>query len=67
MLKILWIIISLFLITLIFLRVPKDTAGLSSFATKSTLLGSPSSSEQFLNYLIGLGVICYLFLTFNLN
>ena len=67
MLKILWIILSLFLIIFIFLRMPKDTVGLSSFATKSTLLESKSSSEQFLNFLIGLGIIVYLFLTFNLN
>ena len=67
MLKILWIILSLFLILFIFLRMPKDTVGLSSFATKTTLLGSSSSSEQFLNYLIGLSTIAYLFLTFTLN
>ena len=67
MLKFLWVVISILLIIFIFLRVPKDTVGLSSFATKSTLLGLPSSSEQFLNYLVGLGVIGYLILTFYLN
>ena len=67
MLVVLWTVLSLFLIILVFLRVPKDTVGLSSFATKRNVLGSPSSSERTLNYLIGLGVISYLFITFYLN
>jgi len=45
MLNILWIILSLFLIVIIFLRAPQNS-GLASFATKSNLLGSPSSAEQ---------------------
>jgi protein translocase SecG subunit len=50
MLKIIWVILSLVLIGLIFLRTPQNQ-GLASFSTKSNLLGSPSSAEQFLNNL----------------
>jgi protein translocase SecG subunit len=48
MLKIVWVILSISLIGLIFLRTPQNQ-GLASFSTKSNLLGSPSSAEQFLN------------------
>ena len=50
MLKIIWVILSVVLIGLIFLRTPQNQ-GLASFSTKSNLLGSPSSAEQFLNNL----------------
>ena len=50
MLKIIWVILSITLIGLIFLRTPQNQ-GLASFSTKSNLLGSPSSAEQFLNNL----------------
>nr|YP_010201474.1 Preprotein translocase SecG subunit [Skeletonema grevillei]UAM92104.1 Preprotein translocase SecG subunit [Skeletonema grevillei] len=50
MLKIIWVILSIVLIGLIFLRTPQNQ-GLASFSTKSNLLGSPSSAEQFLNNL----------------
>ena len=50
MLKIAWVILIISLIGLIFLRTPQNQ-GLASFSTKSNLLGSPSSAEQFLNNL----------------
>ena len=50
MLKIIWVILSIVLIGLIFLRTPQYQ-GLASFSTQSNLLGSPSSAEQFLNNL----------------
>ena len=50
MLNLLWVILSLFLIIIIFLRAPQNS-GLASFATKSNLLGSPSSAERTLNNL----------------
>jgi len=58
MLKLIWIIISLILIGLIFVRTPQNQ-GLASFSTKSNLLGSPSSAEQFLNNLTILLMISY--------
>ena len=58
MLKIIWVILSITLIGLIFLRTPQNQ-GLASFSTKSNLLGSPSSAEQFLNNLTIILMIGY--------
>ena len=58
MLKIFWVILSIILIGLIFLRTPQNQ-GLASFSTKSNLLGSPSSAEQFLNNLTIILMIGY--------
>jgi protein translocase SecG subunit len=64
MLKFIWLIISIFLIILVFLRTPQNQ-GLASFSTKSNLLGSPSSAEQVLNRLtIILMFIYFLFAIF---
>lgn len=59
MLKIFGFIVSLFLIIIIFLRVPQENVGLTSFATKSDILGSPSSAQRSLNILTGFGIILY--------
>nr|YP_010215309.1 Preprotein translocase SecG subunit [Thalassiosira profunda]UBQ34790.1 Preprotein translocase SecG subunit [Thalassiosira profunda] len=66
MLKIIWVILSLVLIGLIFLRTPQNQ-GLASFSTKSNLLGSPSSAEQFLNNLTVILMIGYFSLAIFLN
>ena len=58
MLKIIWVILSITLIGLIFLRTPQNQ-GLASFSTKTNLLGSPSSAEQFLNNLTIILMIGY--------
>ena len=58
MLKIIWVILSITLIGLIFLRTPQNQ-GLASFSTKSNLLGSASSAEQFLNNLTIILMIGY--------
>ena len=64
MLKIIWVILSIVLIGLIFLRTPQNQ-GLASFSTKSSLLGSPSSAEQILNNLtIVLMFLYFLFAIF---
>nr|AIR75447.1 preprotein translocase SecG subunit [Cyclotella sp. L04_2] len=64
MLKFIWLIVSIILIILIFLRTPQNQ-GLVSFSTKSNLLGSPSSAEQFLNNLtIILMFVYFLFAIF---
>ena len=55
MLKLLGFIISIFLIGIIFLRIPQENIGLASFATKSDLLGSPSSAQRSLNILTCFG------------
>ena len=69
MLKQIWFIVSLFLIIIIFLRMPQETVGLSSFANKSDLLGSPSSAQRSLNIVTAFGILIYFIiaLIFNLQ
>ena len=69
MLKLIWFIVDILLIILIFFRMPQENVGLSSFATKSNILGSPSSAERFLNILTVFGILIYfsIALTFNLT
>lgn len=59
MLKFLSIVVRLLLIGIIFLRVPLESVGLASFATKSDLLGSPKSAELSLNILTTFGILIY--------
>jgi len=66
MLNIFWIILSLFLIIIIFLRAPQNS-GLASFATKSNLLGSPSSAERTLNNITLIAIAAYLLVAIELN
>lgn len=67
MLKSIGFFISISLILIIFLRMPRESVGLSSFAMKSDLLGSPSSAERFLNILTAFGIIVYLGIALQLN
>ena len=67
MLKILWGLMSLFLILIILLRMPQENIGLSSFANKSDIFGSPSSTQRTLNYMTGISVLGYLLMAFYLN
>jgi len=66
MLNIIWLLLSGFLIFIIFLRSPQNV-GLASFATKTNLLGSPSSAERFLNNLTTIGIVVYLLIAIKLN
>ena len=67
MLKIFGFIISVFLILIIFLRIPQENMGLASFATKSDILGSPSSAQRSLNILTALGILIYFGIAVQLN
>ena len=67
MLKLIGFIVSILLIIVIFLRTPKDNVGLSSFATKSDILGSPSSAERFLNVLTVVAILIYFGIALTLN
>ena len=67
MLKIFAAVISLFLIVIIFLRIPQENVGLASFASKSNILGSPSSAQRFLNILTAVGIILYFGIAIQLN
>jgi preprotein translocase subunit SecG len=58
-LKLFGFIVSLFLILIIFLRIPQENVGLSSFATKSDILGSPSSAQRALNIFTAFGILLY--------
>ena len=67
MIKLVAFSISVFLIVIIFLRIPQENVGLASFATKSDLLGSPSSAQKFLNIFTAIGILIYLLLAIQLN
>ena len=67
MLKIFAIFTSLSLILIIFLRIPQENVGLTSFATKSDLLGSPSTAQRFLNILTAVGILIYIGIAVKLN
>lgn len=67
MLKFIGALISLFLILIIFLRIPQENIGLRSFARKSNLLGSPRSAQRFLNILTGVGILFYFGIAIKLN
>jgi len=67
MLKSIGFIISTLLIVVIFLRMPQENVGLSSFATKSDILGSPSSAERSLNILTAIGILIYFGIAIQLN
>ena len=67
MLKLIGFIVSILLIIIIFLRTPQENVGLSSFATKSDILGSPSSAERFLNVLTVFGILIYFGIALTLN
>ena len=67
MIKFFTFLICIFLIVIIFLRIPQENVGLSSFATKSDLLGSPSSAEKALNILTAFGIFIYIVLAVQMN
>lgn len=66
LLKLVWIVLSVFLIFIIFSRVPRNQ-GLTSFATKSNLFGSPNSTETFLNNVTFMLIIFYYLIAVQLN
>lgn len=67
MLKLISVFISLFLIIIIFLRIPQENTGLASFATKSNILGSPSSAQRFFNILTAIAIVAYLTIAIQIN
>jgi protein translocase SecG subunit len=66
MLKFIWLIFNIFLILLILARTPNN-GGLESFATKSNLLGSPNSTEKFLNNMTWFLIASYFGLAIKFN
>jgi preprotein translocase subunit SecG len=67
MLKLFGLLISIFLIIIILLKIPQENVGLASFATKTDLLGSPSSSQRSLNIITGLGIVLFFVIAILLN
>lgn len=67
MLKLIGFLISVFLIVIIFLRIPQENMGLASFATKSDILGSPSSAQRSLNILTGFGILIFFGIAIQMN
>ena len=67
MLQIFGALISIFLIIIIFLRIPPENVGLASFTSTTNLLGSPSSAQRFLNILTVIGILIYFGIAFQLN
>lgn len=67
MLKVFALLISFLLILIIFLRIPQENVGLASFATKTDILGSPSSAQRSLNILTGIGILIYFIIAILLN
>ena len=67
MLKILAFLVNIFLIVIIFVKIPKENMGLASFATKSNLLGSPASAQRFLNIGTAVGILIYFVIALQLN
>jgi protein translocase SecG subunit len=63
MLKFFLYIVSFFLIILIFLRIPENNVGLSGFFN----VGSPRSSQSFLNNLIAFMTFIYFIIALILN
>ena len=62
MFKLFLIINCTVLIGLIFVRVPQENAGLTSFATKTSFISSASSGQKFLNISTSIGIILYFIL-----
>ena len=67
MVKLIGFIVSFLLITIIFIRIPQENAGLASFATKTEILGSPSSAQRSLNFLTMISILIYLGIAIYLN
>ena len=67
MLKLIGTFINLFLIIVIFFRIPQENIGLSSFATKSNLLGSPRFAQLFLNILTFIAILIYFAIAIQMN
>lgn len=67
LLESLGILISLFLILVIYVRMPPENAGLSSFSNTSSLLGSPGSARRSLNTLTINAILIYFIIAFISN
>jgi preprotein translocase subunit SecG len=67
MVKLFGFITSIFLIGIIFFTDSTRKYGISKFATKSDLLGSPSSAQRSLNILTAFGILIYFGIAVQMN
>ncbi len=67
MLTLFGLIVNIILIGLIFLRIPRENVGLAIFTNDNNFLSSFSSAQKTLNIVIGIGVIIYFMVAFQLN
>ena len=66
MLKLVWFLLNIVLISIIFIRTPNN-GGLASLGAKTYILGSPNSAEKFLNQLTWGLIVGYLLLAVKFN
>lgn len=64
MLKTFAVIISIFLIIVILLQIPKENIGITA---KSNILGSSNSARGLLQVIISLGILIYIAIAIKLN
>jgi protein translocase SecG subunit len=67
MLEQVWVLVCVLLIFIIFLRMPQENIGLSSFANKTDILGSPTSAQKSLNYITAFLVVIYFTIALLIN
>ena len=67
MLKLIGIFISIFLIFIVMVRLPEESAGLTSFADRTNILGSPRSAQRFLDSFTIILIVIYLGIALKLN
>lgn len=67
MLRLIAMFISIFLIFIIYIQLPQESVGLTSFADKINRFGSPSSSQRFLNVLTIITILMYFVIALKLN
>lgn len=66
MLKLIWLILSIFIILLVLIRIP-SSQGLTNFSINNNLIGSSTSTERFLNQLTWAFIIIYFLLAIKFN
>ena len=67
MIKLSGLLISIFLIIIIFLQIPDENLGLSSFAKSTGQFGSPGFFQRFIKILTALCILGYFGIALRLN
>jgi preprotein translocase subunit SecG len=67
LITLIWLVLSIFLISVIFLRLSDRDTGLSSLANKTGILGFRDSAQKSLDYLTIFGIVLYLIFAFISN